>query len=171
MAEINVRIRNFYNQKPASLIYYVTLELYHPSMDTLRFVHDYSERTFTLEGSAPREALTPVVFTPLNFTAPMPDQDETTSVNIKIELGRVGSEAKEQLKKVRGFGLFEPVQVIYRKFLSDDTSSPVKVFKLFASQPSIQANIVTLTATDDNPSKQNIARLYQFSDFPGLEVL
>ena len=170
MAEINVRINQYYNQKPRDIIYYVTLELFHPSfVDPLRFVHDYTEKTFTLESSAPRDAGLPVVFSPLNFSAPPPDQDDTTSVNIKIDLGRVGSEVKEQLKKIQGFGFYTPVDVIYRRFLSDDTSAPVKVYKLFANQPTIKANNVSFTASDDNPSKQNVARLYQFDAFPGLE--
>ena len=171
MAEINLRIRNFYNQKPVNIQYFITLEIYHPAMDTLRFVHEYSDKTFTLESTAPRDAGQPVSFRALNFTAPMPDQDESTTVNIKINLGRVGSQAREQIKRIRGFNYFTPVQIIYRRYLSDDTSAPVKVFRLYASQPVIQANNVTFTATDDNPSKQNVARLYQFTTFPGLEVL
>lgn len=171
MAEVNVRIRNFYNQKPVDVTYYTTLEIYHSSIDVLRFVHDYSERQFTLENNAPRNAGETVTFNPLNFSALDPEQDDTPSARINITLGRVGSEVKEQLKKIRGFGYMEPAQIIYRRFLSDDTSAPVKVFRLFADQPIIKANEVTITATDDNPTRQNVSRLYTFRDFPGLEVI
>lgn len=171
MAELNVRIREYYNQKPVNTVYYITLEIYNPMMGTLRFVNDFANRNFTLEAGAPRDAGTEAAFTALSFSAPMPDQDDTTNVNIKINLGRVGSQVKEELKKIRGFGHFVPTQVIYRRFLSDDTSAPVKVYRLYANQPTIKANDVTLTASDDNPSKQNVSRLYQFNAFPGLEAL
>ena len=171
MAEINVRINQYYNQKPRDIVFYVTLELFHPAFNSLRFVHEFSEKSFTLEPTAPRNPGELVLFSPLNFKAPPPDQDDTTSVNIKIDLGRVGSEVKTELKKIRGFDFFTPVEVIYRRFLSDDTSAPVKVYKLFAGEPVIKANNVSFTASDDNPSKQNVAQLYQFENFPGLEVL
>lgn len=171
MAETNIQIRNFYNQKPIGPIYYLTLEIYHPAMGAVRFVNDFTAQTFTLESSAPRDGGQAVEFTPLNFNSPEPDQDETSSVRIRIDLGRVGSEAKEQLKRVNGFGYFEPVQVIYRKFISTETSGPVKVYILYSSQVSIQKDNVSIVATDDNPSRQNVSRLYQFGAFPGLEVI
>lgn len=171
MAETNVRIRQFYNQKPINIIEYTTLEIFHPSMDALRFVRAYTDQTLTLEATAPRDAGLPVVFKALNFTASDPDQGESPDVRIKIELGRVGSEAKAELKKIREFGFYYPAEVIYRKYLSDDTSAPVTVFKLYADNPVIQANNVTLTATDDNPNKQDVSDLYTFEIFPGLESL
>ena len=171
MAETNQRIIDFYNQKPIGPVYYLTLEIYHPAFGSLRFVNNFTAKTFTLEASAPRDGGQAVAFTPLNFKSPEPDQDESSSVRIRIDLGRVGSEVKEQLKKIRGFGFYEPAQIIYRKFITTETSGPVKIYKLYSSQVAIQKDNVSIIATDDNPSRQNISRLYQFGAFPGLEVI
>lgn len=169
MAEINVRVRQFYNQKPINITEYHTIEIYHPSFNSLRFVRSYSDKTLTLEASAPRDPSTAVLFKALNFEVTNPEQDESPSVNIRIQLGRVGSEAKAELKKIRDFGFYQPAQVIYRRFLSDDTSAPVKVYKLYADSPVIQANNVAINATDENPNRQDVSRLYTYQVFPGLE--
>lgn len=171
MAEINTRIRNYFNQKPTKTIRYQTIELSHSATGVFRFVKDFVDHDFGLEADAPNNPGETVTFQALNFEIPEPSQTDTPNINIPIQLGRIGSGLKEQLKKITGFDFMESALVIYRVYLSDDTTTPVKTYKLFASEIGMQANNVAINAEDDNPTNMDVSRVYTFEDFPGLKEL
>ena len=170
MAETNVTIREFFTQKPAAVTKFETLEFYHPSFGTLRFVKTFFDQTLTIEAGAPRNAGEAVVFQALNFDVSEPTQQETPNANLTLLLGRVGSEVKERIKMISGFAYMQQVEIIYRYYLSDDTSAPLKVFSFFGDQININAQDVSVNASDDNPTNFDISRLYTNSGFPGLEA-
>lgn len=177
---IEERRRAFYARKPSQVIRYHTLELYHSQTGVLRFVGDFEvdggvaypgdEHTFTLEATAPRDASTAVQFLPTYMEFTPPEQTEDPRTEIDIQLGRIGTQVKKELRKVRDGGFLESMEVIYRLFLSDDTSEPVQVYKLWTSAITLQASAVALTASDTNPANKNVSRIYRFSDFPGLDA-
>lgn len=174
------RRRAFYSRKPSTVIRYHTVELYHSQIGTLRFVGDFevdgdiaypgNGHTFTLEATAPRNAGEAVEFAPtyMDFTPPEQTSDPVTSID--IQLGRVGTRVKAELKKIRDGGFLESMSVIYRMFLSDDTSAPAEVYTLWASSVTLQATSAAITATDSNPANKNVSRIYRFTDFPGLDA-
>lgn len=174
------RRRAFYSRKPSQTIRYHTIELYHSQIGTLRFVGDFevdggiaypgNGHTFTLEATAPRDAGQAVEFAPTYLQFTPPEQSDDPVVSIDIQLGRIGSRVKRELKKVRDGGFLEPMAVIYRMFLSDDTSVPAQVYTLWTSGITLQASSVAITATDNNPANKNVSRVYRFTDFPGLDA-
>jgi hypothetical protein len=168
MAETQTRILQFFNQKPTGPVRFITFELWHADTGTLRFVRDFIDQTLTLEADAPRDPGTAVVFTAASFDIPDPAQGESSQATLTVDLGRVGSGVKTQLKKISEFGFLSNMELIYRQYLSDDVSEPVKVFNFFVSDINLSEGAVSLSASDDNPTNQDVGRVYTFLDFPGL---
>lgn len=171
MAEVSVRVQQFFNQKPAAIIRYKTIELYHPQIGALRFVRDFKDKSLGIEAGADRNAGETVVFTAIQFDVVDPDQTATPDATITINLGRVGSDVKAKLKLITGYGFMDQLEVIYRYYLSDDVSAPLKKYKLYGSSVALSGLGAAITAEDDNPTNQDISRVYTFEDFPGLEAL
>jgi hypothetical protein len=171
MAEVNVRIQQFFNQKPIAIIRFKTIEIWHPQIGTLRFVKDFTDKQLGIESTADRDAGQTVTFSALNFEVADPAQDDTPNALIIIQLGRVGSDVKDKLKLIKDFGFMDSVEVIYRYYLSDDLTAPAKKFKLFGGSVVLSGNNAGITAEDDNPTNQDVSRVYTYEDFPGLETL
>ncbi len=172
MAEVNVRVKRFFNQHPPKIEHFVSLEFYHPQAGMVRFVANrYEVKYLGIEPGADRDAGTIQPFQPLTMTVARPEQNGDAAARITVQLGRVGSGMRNKLKQIRDFGFLQPGEAIYREHISDDLTAPTKVYKLFVSTITIQANSVALQLEDDNPINQDISRLYTFEDFPGLEEL
>jgi hypothetical protein len=171
MAEVNVRIQNFFNKKPIATIRLQTVEIWHEQIGTLRFVKDFTDKSLGIESGADRDAGQTVLFSALDFDVVDPAQTDTPEAVITIQLGRVGSDVKDKLKLIKDFGFMSSVEVIYRYYLSDDLTEPVKKYKLFGGSVILNGNSAGITAEDDNPTNQDISRVYTFEDFPGLEAL
>lgn len=171
MAETNTRIIQFFNQKPTAPRQIITFEIFHPDTGVLRFIRDFVDKTLRLESTAPRNPSGDVLFTAASFDVREPSQGESSQATLTVNLGRVGSGVKSKLKQITDFGFLSNMELIYRQYLSDDTSAPVKVFSFFVSDINFSEGSVSLAASDDNPTNQDVGRVYTFEDFPGLVSL
>lgn len=162
------RISDYRNKKPKNVIKFVTVEMYHPDVGTLRYVSgQYADKTFTLESGAPRNAGEAVTFQAASFQYSSPSQDSEPSSSASMSFQRVGSGIKSAIKKMQGFAAFTPVEFVWREFLSDDTSEPVIVYYLYVSSITPTRDSVTIEASDVNPLTQSISRIVTPNDFPG----
>ena len=93
--------REFFTQKIRRR-YYQTIEFYHPTVGTRRYVRRSQDPlSFTLESDAPRNASQSVEFTGAAFEYVLPEQNGST-ITAEVQLGRVGTEVKSILKQIKG---------------------------------------------------------------------
>lgn len=163
--------RRFFTTKPRQ-IYFETVEIYHPQIGTLRFVaRQYFDKIMTLESTAPRNPNQAVTFKPASMEISPLDQSDNPVAGMAVQLGRVGQQVKDQLKKISGTGWFDQMEFIYRAYDGSDLSAPINVPPvLFVSGINMDSDSVSITAEDDNPMGVSVARKYLAQDFPGLEV-
>lgn len=168
MANIDTRIANYRNKKPATPILWSTIEFYSSAIGIKRYVNEFADKTFTIEFDAPRNAGESVLFTAVAFTADDPAQSNDPRISINITIERIGSTLKDAIKNTTGFGGFEPIEVIVRRYLSDDTSAPVQVFYLYARNLTMDGRAVSIVASDENPLTQGISTIATPKRFEGL---
>lgn len=168
----NQRQRRFFAAKPRE-IYYETLEIYHSQGILRRFVaRNYLPINFTLESMAPRNAGQSVSFEPAAMEFTPVQQGNQVTVSLEVQLGRVGSQFKEEIRKINGTGFLESIQGIYRTYSGADLTQPLGVpITLFCSSAILENEFLGLLFEDDNPASVSASKLYLAQDFPGLEVL
>lgn len=164
---VTTRVK-FFNVKPADQVNYTTLEIYHSAIGTWRFVTGQQfEQNFTLEIDAPRNPDESVEFLPFGFEAPDPEQGVSTTNELDINLGAVGLEVKEQLKKITEVERREPIQVIRREHLSGVTY-PTYILKYEVDSVLFQNLSVSMRCKQVNNASSNVAELQTPSRFEGL---
>lgn len=168
MADLTTEIAQWRNRKPKNVALLTTVEIYHQSTGVHRLYNGFSDKTLTLESGAPRNAGQAVTFRAVAFEAPKPSQQDEPRISIPITINRIGSELKSEIKKIKAFGAFDPIEIVWRQYLSSNTSAPVEVYYLYAQNIAINAQAVTITATDENPLAKRVARIATTNDFPGL---
>ena len=161
-------INDYFQKKSASITRWRTFEISHPSFGVKRFVWEYVEKQFPLESDAPYNAGETVGFRPIYFETTGPAQESTPQVSLSIRIERVGSELKSELKKLDGFAGYQPAQLIWRDYLSNDLSEPARIYRLYVKSISMNTSAAVIVATDENPMTQRISRIATPSDFPGL---
>lgn len=163
--------RRFFTTKPRE-IYFETIEIYHPQGINRRFVaRQYVPKTFGIESTASRNAGQMVAFEPAAMEITPVQQSNQTTVSLEIQLGRVGSQFKDELQKINGTGWITPIEIIYRVYRGADLTSPMTTpITLFCSNATVENESVALVAEDDNPESVTVSELYLAQDFPGLEV-
>lgn len=171
MSEVDPVIRTFFNQKPADVIQFRTVEIYHSEIGNMRFVSSWADQDFMIEAGAPRDAGTIQAFTALQLEWANPNQNDTGDITIPVNLGLIGSEVRSELKKIRDYGYMESIEVVLRYYLSSDTSGPKKFYYLTGDQVTLRGLESTIQASDDNPTNERTARVYTFNEFPGLEAV
>jgi hypothetical protein len=167
MASIDTRISNYRNKKPKDSIEWTTLEIYQETVGTFRFINEFIDKDLTLEAGAPRNAGETVTFKAISFKATNPAQDSEPQSYIAVTMQRVGSEVKSIAKQLDGFAGYAPAELIWRKYLSDDTSEPALIYYLYIESMSVDGLGVTIVATDENPNSQRVADIITTQRFPG----
>lgn len=168
MADLTTEIAQWRNRKPKNVALLTTIEIYHPLTGVHRLFNGFKDKALTLESGAPRNASQTVTFRAVAFNAPKPSQQDEPRISIPISIARVGSELKTELKKIRDFGVFDPIEIVWRQYLSSNTSAPVEAYYLYAQSIAVSASGVTITASDENPLAKRVARIATTGDFPGL---
>lgn len=167
MTDLSTEVAQWRNKKPKDVALLTTVEFYHSSFGIIRLINAFKDRSLTLEADAPRNAGETVAFRAVTFEAPKPSQLEEPRINIPITISRIGSELKSYIKQIRAFGAYEPIQVVWRQYLSN-IATPVVVYYLYAAEVSLDAQAVTINASDENPLAKSVARIVTTGDFPGL---
>ena len=101
-----------------------TIEVYHsqfPGAAPVRLVSDFEPHVCTLEASAPIEPSQPVLFSAGFFRFIPPKRTSTGYTPARLAIDNV-DQVMQTLANARGSN--EPIQVIWRPYLSDDLSAP-----------------------------------------------
>ena len=160
-------LAEFYSRKDR-VRYYKTLEIYHPTIGVQRYVDGRIDPlNFTLESDAPRNAGETVEFTGGAFTFAKPDQG-APNVYAEIQLGRVGSQIKQQLKQILGADRALAGDVILREYISGQLGAPVFVLRLDLSAVTLTADGAGIRADADSGADFSISEFYTSDRFPGL---
>ena len=147
-----------------------TIEIYHPAIDTIRYVNNqFVDRQFPIEAGAARDAGLTVTFTAGHFTVQPPDVSEDGVASMTIQLGRIGTQIKQELKAIRDYSILNPnttpAEFVYREYVDNVPS----IFNSWIGVVIIEGNNVAITASDDNPSSISVSTRYLSQNFPGLK--
>ena len=159
----------FYRQKPANIVVYTALEFYHSDFGVLRYVvNQYDNVTLTLEAGAPRNAGEAVVFEPIAAQAGDPEQGDF-GASIDIQLGAAGAQLKEKINGISEAGRREPIEVVWRKYRSDQTSAPGAVFYMQVANVAFNGRNVAIVAQQRSAQELSVWRVYKDDEFVGLK--
>ncbi len=163
--------KRFISSMPQAQREFRTIEIFHPDFsELLRFVEDFTDQTFTLESTAPRNPGASVLFTGIAAKILEPSEsgggvDQTLTVN----LGAVGNEVNDQIEQLTPDGSLTPIQVIYRKYYSGNLTEPVLVLSLSASEINFEGYTqVSFIAEDSNVTTKRAGEIYTLERFPTL---
>jgi len=153
-------------------IRYETIEIYHPAIGTIRYVNkQFIDKQFTIEAGASRDAGLTVTFTAGNFTVQPPSVSEDGVASMTVQLGRIGTLIKQELKSIRDYSIINPnttpAEFVYREYVDNVPS----IFNSWIGAITIEGDSVAITASDDNPASISVATRYLSQNFPGLKVI
>lgn len=162
--------RSFFVTKERKFVYR-TVEIYHPADGGIlrRLVMGKIDPVnLRLEASAPRNAGSLVEYEGGYFEYQIPEVGDST-VSTDIQLGRVGLEMKQILKKIKGASRLKVGEVIIREwFKGQENFAPDIALRLFIRNIGITPNGVVIRAEQDNPSDRDVSTRYLVSVFKGL---
>ncbi len=163
--------KRFVANEPESAIEYRTIEIYHPNFSqTYRFVKSFTNKTFTLESGAPRNAGAPIEFDAASMRIEEPAERNDGDQVLTVSIGNTGDTVTNIIDQISGTGFLTPIEVVYRKYLSTDTGEPAQPpLYLYASNFSFEnKTIATFTAEDADLTKKRAGSIYTVTEFPGL---
>ena len=165
-------VRQFFARKK-KIIRYRTFEFYHKSFGVRRFVQNqFEDKSFGLESNAERNPGETVQFQAVAAEITDPKISDDPVISLDIQMGRVGSLIKPELKKIKGIERMTPIECIIRDYLSTDLTSPASLpVKLWVRSISIDNDNVAISAEDSNPQTINVGRVYTVNDFKGLKYI
>lgn len=157
----------YFREKPANVIIYTTLEFYHPDFGTLRYVlNQYSAVSLTLEAGAPRNASATVSFEPLAAQASDPEQGQF-GASIDIQLGLSGLQLKEKMNSITDIGRRQPIEVVWRRYVSDNTTAPAALYYMQAASVNTRGRQGAIVAQQRSAQDRSPWRRYKDDEFPG----
>lgn len=157
----------YFREKPANVVAYTTIEFYHVDFGVLRYVfNQYSALTATLESGAPRNASTAVTFEPIAGQAPDPEQGKY-GASIDVQLGLVGGELEEKIDSITDAGRRKEIDVIWRRYMSDDLTAPAAVYYMKAASANLDGRQGAIVARQRNAAEISPWRRYKDDEFPG----
>jgi len=160
----------FIASKPEEQREFRTLEFFHPDFASIqRFVQDFVSAQLTLESTAPRNASTTVTFNPLSMVITEPTENQDGVQLLTVSLGATNDELQNQIDLITPANAFKPVECIYRKFYSGNTSEPVLVLNLSISTVDFEGYTKNnITAEDSDLANKSSGEFYTLSRFPTL---
>ncbi|CAI1258156.1 hypothetical protein M2407_003290 [Serratia sp. BIGb0234] len=150
-------LREFQSQRPNRILY-DTMTFYHSTFGYIRLVNrQIYPKTFAGQ-----------VYTPCRMEVSESQQSNTPVINATVKFGRLAQDFKQQLKLWRTFSRITPISATYQRFDAADMNTPLKPWTLYVKDVSMDESDVTCSLTLQNPLNNNIAFLYNTTDFPGL---
>ncbi|CUW11874.1 Uncharacterised protein [Serratia grimesii] len=150
-------LREFQSQRPNRILYY-TMTFYHSTFGYIRLVNrQIYPKTFAGQ-----------VYTPCRMEVSESQQSNTPVINATVKFGRLAQDFKQQLKLWRAYSRITPISATYQRFDAADMNTPLKPWTLYVKDVSMDESDVTCSLTLQNPLNNNIAFLYNTTDFPGL---
>lgn len=163
----------FIRNEPEAWIEYRTLEVWHPQFDQIyRFVNQYTDKTFTLESGAPRNSGENVSFVAKGFQVTEPTEREDNDQILDVAFSNVDATVQDMIDQISGSGFFQQVEVIYRKYYSNDTSEPAStpLYLNISNINFINSREAGFTAEDTDLTTKRVGKIYTTELFPGLLV-
>lgn len=150
-------LREFQSQRPNRILY-DTMTFYHSTFGYIRLVNrQIYPKTFAGE-----------VYTPCRMEVSESQQSNTPVINATVKFGRLAQDFKQQLKLWRTYSRVTPISATYQRFDAADMNTPLKPWTLYVKDVSMDESDVTCSLTLQNPLNNNIAFLYNTTEFPGL---
>jgi hypothetical protein len=150
-------LREFQSQRPNRILY-DTMTFYHSSFGYIRLVNrQIYPKTFAGQ-----------VYTPCRMEVSESQQSNTPVINSSAKFGRLAQDFKQQLKQWKGYSRITPISATYQRFDAADMNTPLKPWTLYMKDVSMDESDVTCSLTLQNPLNNNIAFLYNTTEFPGL---
>jgi len=171
VASVQEKYRRFLASAPETQREIKTIEIYHVGFaDRLLFVADSEPTRLTLEPDAPRDAGSTLVFTPLGVDFKEPSTKKDLEQVLTVTLGGVGMEVAGVINRLTPQHMLTPIDVVYRKYYSGDTSAPVRV--MYMSMSSVQfagyASVRIVAEGADLMNKPS-GIIYDLLNFPTLK--
>lgn len=163
--------KRFLNGNPEAQREYRTVEAFHPQWDrSYRFVKNYTDREFTLESTAPRNAGEIVTFDGVTLNITEPAEREDSEQILSITFGNVDGLVYDMLDQISGAGYLSQVEIVYRKYYSGDTTEPASTpLYLYLSGVDFEGpTSVSMTAEDVDMTQKRAGIVYTTKAFPGL---
>lgn len=165
--------QRFVLNEPEAWIEWRTIEVWHPQFSqTYRFVNEYENKTFTLESGAPRNPSTAVLFTAAGFEVTEPVEREDNDQILSVVFNNADNTIQNMLDQISGAGYFSQVEVVYRKYYSNDLTQPAST-PLYLSASNLNFTSSTsagFNAEDTDLTTKNVGIIYTTELFPGLLV-
>ncbi|RZV01086.1 UNVERIFIED_ORG: uncharacterized protein DUF1833 [Serratia quinivorans] len=150
-------LREFQSRRPNRILY-DTMTFYHSTFGYIRLVNrQIYPKTFAGQ-----------VYTPCRMDVSESQQSSTPVINATVKFGRLAQDFKQQLKLWQTFSRITPISATYQRFDAADMNTPLKPWTLYVKDVSMDESDVTCSLTLQNPLNNNIAFLYNTTDFPGL---
>ncbi|WP_273854468.1 DUF1833 family protein [Serratia liquefaciens] len=150
-------LREFQSQRPNRILY-DTMTFYHSTFGYIRLVNrQIYPKTFAGQ-----------VYTPCRMEVSESQQSNTPVINSSAKFGRLAQDFKQQLKQWKGYSRITPISATYQRFDAADMNTPLKPWTLYMKDVSMDESDVTCSLTLQNPLNNNIAFLYNTTEFPGL---
>lgn len=150
-------LREFQSQRPNRILY-DTMTFYNSTFGYIRLVNrQIYPKTFAGQ-----------VYTPCRMEVSESQQSNTPVINATVKFGRLAQDFKQQLKLWRTYSRITPISATYQRFDAADMNTPLKPWTLYVKDVSMDESDVTCSLTLQNPLNNNIAFLYNTTDFPGL---
>jgi len=161
--------KKFLASAPEAQIERRTIEIYHPEFSQLyRFVNDRVEQSFTLESNAPRNAGETVAFGASGMNIVEPNEKDLDQ-QLTVTFGAFSAFVDDELSNLTATGLLIPVELIYRKYYSADTSEPVLVLTVSAASLQFENyNRFAFSGQDIDFTNKNAGEIYTLERFPTL---
>lgn len=161
---------------PIGVIVYATLEIWHPTFIVsgapapIRVVNAPADLVARLESDAPRDPAQEVVFLASAFRILLPQIGESAIGNGTIEASNISRKLSSMLDNIDT--VVEPVQLIFREYLSSDVSEPSKIeLNYTLSDITITERSVSASLAVENLAARRVpARVYSPGEFPALEA-
>lgn len=157
---------------PSSVVIIECIEIRHDSFPApIRLTNQRADVVATLEATAPEDASTAVTFTAAYFDLTLPRQGAQGTQSLNLVLGNVDKAVRQHLDIAVANPT--PITVIYRHYLSTDTSAPAVDPPPRLTFRGATADVFTVNAeaaTVDWINGKLHSRKYTLLDFPGLRT-
>ena len=169
-ATLSEALQEAYATAPAGEIVLHTLEFLHPDFVTpLRVVRDRADLDATLVATAPENAGEVVTFVKWAFDLELPDVTSGSSPELLLTIDNVSSEILAYLDIAANSS--QLIEVIYRPYLSSDTTEPQMNPPLSMTLKDVEADIFRVTARcgfGDFANRPFPREVYDLTRFAGL---
>ncbi len=160
-------IKEAYALAPATVAHVHSLEIRHPSIvESLYIVQGFQNRNLTLETAEVK------TFTAIPFAFTLPPSNDSGLQELTLTIDNVGNKVAEFLELAMNF--LEPVQVLYRPYLSTDLTEPKwnPPLRLFFTNATVSETQVSgRAAPADFLNRDFLSELYTRTLFPSLGSL